>query len=185
MIEMTFTPEMRAILGKMKGKTFKSYECDLSQRWHRTVAALRINLGRYAVDLTCINQSVANWDVELDDPTVFACAERGLKDPFFPDDPVPSHVYMVNEVITGVEVVNDTVSVNGDPIASIDIALVVRTRHKTYTFARNIWFDYAIDVNVSDEVVIPYSAEECADDWSDSAGEGGDVAAVTRVSIQL
>lgn len=185
MIEMTFTPEMRSILGKMKGKTFKSYECDLDMRFRRTSGALRINLGRYAVDVACANQPVADWDVDLDDPTVFTCEERELKDAFFPGDSQPVRAYMVNEVITGVEIVNDTITVEGRPVASIDTALVVRTKRRTYTFARNIWFDYTIDINVADEVAIPYSVEECAADWSDEDGGDAGTANVSRVSIVL
>ena len=72
-------------------------------------------------------------------------AEVDLDSEFSPHLLVTPKTYMVDEVITGVEVVNDYVEYNkGEYVLDMGVALVVRTRYTTRTFSRVIWFSEEI-----------------------------------------
>lgn len=187
MVEMIFSPEMKELLGRMRGKVFKSYEGDIRKEWNVTGYPLRVNLGSFAVDISCAEKEVDGWRdlFEYDPPTCLTCVEASLDSSFLADHHRTVHAYLVNERITGVEVINDVIEVDGIAEATVDTALVIRTKDKVYTFSRAIWFSDLIDVNVSSDVVIPYTVEQCEGDWSDDPEEGEAVAKVTRTTVKL
>ena len=187
---LVFTAEMRDVAAAMKGKTFKSYECALESAGNGGYANgnVRINLGQYAIELTCYN-SLFDLDGETVEMTSLACKKVELDEPFRPYVVKPSHAYMVNERITGIDLVSDHVDVKGSQenySLDIDVAIAIRTNKTVYTFAREIWFSSGMDITVSDGIVVPYTTEKCTADWSDDDPEEGDaVAEITRTTIRL
>ena len=187
MVEITFTPEMREILAKMKGKTFKSYEGYFPGGWGTIIAdAMRINLGSFAVDLRCFDRKVENWqEVDgYDPPTCLTCSESPIGEPLgYNAARVTAH--LVGERIIGVEIVTDRIESAGTPTAAIDVAIVIRTKRTVYTFSRGVWFDLNIYPRVGSEIDIPYTVEECAEDWAEGTDENETPAQVNRTVIPL
>lgn len=187
MVEITFTSEMREVLAKMKGKTFKSYEGYFPGGWGTVIAdAMRINLGSFAVDLRCFDRKVDNWqEVDgYDPPTCLTCSESPMGEPLS-HNAEKATARLVGERITGVEIVCDHIESVGKSVATIDVAIVIRTRRAVYTFSRGAWFDLNIYPRVGDEIDIPYTVEECADDWAEGADENELIARVNRVVTSL
>ena len=187
MVEITFTPEMREMLAKMKGKTFKSYEGYFPGGWGTVIAdAMRINLGSSAVDLRCFDRKVENWqEVDgYDPPTCLTCSESPIGEPLG-CNAEKSTSRLVGERITGVEIVSDRIESAGEPVAVIDVAVVVRTRRTVYTFSRGIWFDLNIYPRTGDDIDIPYTVGECANDWAEGTDESEVPAEVTRTAVAL
>ena len=182
MVEITFTPEMREVLAKMKGGTFKSYEGYFPGGWGTVIAdAMRINLGSFAVDLRCSDRKVENrQEVDgYDPPTCLTCSESSIGEPL-PYNAEKTTTRLVGERITGVEIVSDRIETAGKPVATIDVAIVVRTRRTVYTFSRGAWFDLNIYPRAGDAIDIPYTVEECADDWAEGTDEDETPAQVSR-----
>ena len=187
MVEITFTSEMRKVLAKMKGKTFKSYEGYFPGGWGTVIAdAMRINLGSFAIDLRCFDRRVENWqEVDgYDPPTCLTCSESPMGEPLN-CNAEKATARLVGERITGVEIVSDRIESTGKTAAVIDVALVIRTRRTVYTFSRGVWFDLNIYPRVGDEIDIPYTVEECAEDWAEGTDENETPARVKRTVIAL
>lgn len=189
-IETNFSDEMLKTLANMKGKTFKSFECALRKGdgWMSSAGNVRFNLGQYAIDLRCFPHDVVIRG-ELEEMPYFTCEKVPLDSEFVPYVVSSPKAYMVGERVTGVDVVRDSIEVTGDGEdvrLDLDVALAIRTSGHAYTFSRGIWFDEEIDIAISDgEVVIPYTVEECDDDWTDDPEEGSAVAKTTRTMIRL
>ena len=186
MVDMTFKPEMRGLLAKMKGKTFKSFECRYFDWWGYIVSPLRINLGSFALGIQCRHEEVGGWQEldEYDFPTCFICEEMSLDEPFLPKSKEIEE-FLIGEKITGVEIVNDLIEFDGEPRGSIDQALVVRTKHNVYTFSRGIWFDTIMLFNKGEDMEMRYTVEKCADDWAEGPEGQETPANVIRTVIAL
>ena len=168
MISATFTPEMREQLMGLKGKTFKSYVYNKEGRFERAYGNLRINLGRSAIDVMCIQHPVDDYFGEPEDMAYFTCEPADPKSDFVPYIEGRALAYMVDEVITGVELVNDYVNYDGgDCIIDMDMALVIRTKYHTFTFSRGIWFDETISIAVSDADEAPKGIGSIEKLWYD------------------
>lgn len=145
-----FTPEMRDVLSKAKGKTLKSYECAGRYGSDTFPGSFRINLGRFAIDVTLDYHPLDGDPAGFDEPTWFSCEEVGLNSEFVPGIVAESRQYLVNEVVTGVELVRDWVEYPADGVVvEMDVALVFRTRYHTFAFSRGIWFSDIIGIEVS------------------------------------
>ena len=187
MVEITFTPEMRKVLAKMKGKTFKSYEGYFPGGWGTVIAdAMRINLGSFAVDLKCFDREVENWrEVDgYDPPTCLTCVESPIGEPLG-YNAGRSTARLVGERITGIGIVSDRIESAGEPVAVIDVAIAISTKRAVYTFSRGVWFDRNIYPRAGGEIDIPYTVEECAEDWAGGTDEDEMPAQVRRTAITL
>ena len=168
MVELTFAPEMRDALAHIKGKTFKSYEGYFPGGWGTVVVGpMNINLGSFSIEMKCEYCKVDGWEEVFvyDPPACLKCYER-KQDELFRTESSPSTIKLVGERVTGVEIVNDRIEIDGASEVSIDVALVIRTKYHVYTFSRGIWFDDAIYVGIGDEIDIRYTKEKCEDTWS-------------------
>ena len=103
------TPEMRDMLSSIKGKTFKSYECAGRYGFDTFPASFRINLGRSAVDVVLDFHPLDGEPAGFDELTWFSCEEADLKSEFHPGIVAEPRQYLVNEVVTGVELVRETI----------------------------------------------------------------------------
>ena len=169
MIHAVFTDEMMELLRAMKGKVFKSYQCIMDNRWHRTEGNVRINLGRSSIDLNCYLHDV-DYFGEPEEMAFFTCTSADPKSEFRPYVAGDAQVYMVDEPITGIELVRDhVVHNNGECVIDMDIALVVQTKFHTITFSRGIWYSETIVIAVSNPGEAPASLEPVEDLWYDDA----------------
>ena len=163
-----FDSGMFGVLAEMKGKTFKSYECTSLYPGGYTIGSLRINLGRFAVDVTCDYHPLDGDPAGFDEMTWFSCKRADLKSDFQPGVLEEPRQYLVDEVVTGVEVVRDRVDhEHGAVIVVADVALVIRTKYHTFTFSRDLWFDDTIAVCISDPGSEPQGITPADELWFD------------------
>ena len=187
MVEMTLEPEMLETLAKMKGKTFRSYEGYFPVSESMIPDRVRFNLGSFSVMLECWYKEVDNWREvdEFDPPCVLTCAEESLGEPF----PVESEcirTILVGERITGVSVVSYAIEEEGSLDAVMDVAVAIRTKHRVYTFWRDVWFSMILHVAIGDGIEIGFTEEECAEIWAGEPDEGEPPEVrVTRTVTQL
>ena len=161
-----FTLEMRDVLSSLKGKTFKSFECAGRYGGDTFPGSFRINLGRFAVDVTLDFHPLDGDPAGFDELTWFSCEEVDLKSEFHPGIVAEPRQYLVNEVVTGVELVRDRVEYPSDGVViEMDIALTLRTRYHSYTFSRGIWFSDIIEVKVCDATSEPKTLESVDKLW--------------------
>lgn len=165
---LALTSGMRGILAEMKGKTLNSYQLTpIGADGMLTDRSVRINLGQHAVDLNCFDFTfeVIGQPVELG---AMLSERMSLRDDFRPWSDEPYRAYAVGERITGVELVTDHAEVlhgrDADAL-DVDAAVVVRTAHATYTFARESWASTGIRITVSDGVAVPYGPDEISAAW--------------------
>lgn len=177
-----FSEEMVSQLAAMKGKTFKSYECTSLGTWGYADGIVRINLGRYAVDITCDLHALEEPG-GYDEMTWLSCSVVPLKSDFIARIDSEPRQYMVNEVITGVELVRDRVSDRrDDSVIVMDMAVVIRTKYHTFTLSRDVSFDDTIAVDVSDAGSPPGGIGPIGKVWPES--EDGTVG-VSRETLTL
>ena len=174
---LALTSGMRGILAQMKGKTFKSYEHIPMRALETGIAdrSVRLNLGQYAVDLNSCSflYGMGGKTVEL---AQLLCEDMDLSDDFAIWSDASAHAYAVGERITGVELVTEHVKVEVDGELSefdIDVAVVLRTVHAVYTFARESWRSTGISIAVADGIAIPYEVGECDAGWMGLSAEDG------------
>ena len=137
------------MLAEMRGKTLKSYECYKPDGFNVTDGNFRLNLGRFAVDATCDLHALDGETAGFDEMAWFSCERVDLKSEFRPTVVAEPRQYMVNEVITSMELVRDHADYSdGRFVFDMDVAVVIRTKHHTFSFARGIWFADDISIEV-------------------------------------
>ena len=176
MIYARFTEEMQEMLKGLKGKTFKSYVYNKEGRFERAYGNLRINLGRSAIDVMCVQHPVDDYFGEPEDMAFFTCEQTDPKSVFVPYIAGRPLAFMVDETITGVELVNDYVDYDdGDCVIDMDIALVIRTKFHTFTFSRGMWFDETISIGVGGTDEAPAGISTIEELWYDEEDEAAPV----------
>ena len=186
---LAMTAGMREILAGMRGKTLKSYQLAVAGN-DGTLAdrSVRLNLGQHAVDLNCCDFTfeVFGRPAELG---AMLCERMSLTDDFGYDPDVPVRAHAVGERVTGVELVTDHAEVLGGGDAGaldVDVAVVVRTAHAAYTFARESWRSTGIRVAVSDGIAVPYRPGDVDAGWLGLADASGiAVGGVSRTVAKL
>lgn len=164
----TFSEDMLKVLAEMKGKTFKSYEC-VKMGTSMTYGKCRLNLGTFSIDLYNYVHSIPFFDKTEDIP-YFSC-ERMEKDSEYvtcEKNSIP-HVYMIDEKIQSVEIVNDEINVNdGEYEITIDQALIIRTRDNVYSFYKDWMYSEVINIAVDRDNETIYDIAKVEYEWSDS-----------------
>lgn len=166
-IDAGFTSEMLEVLAMMKRKTLKSYECTSLDGFGTFPCNFRLNLGRFAVDVSCDYHVLEGQPAGFDEMTWFSCRKADLKSDFEPGIVAEPRQYLVDEVITGVEVVHDRVDHDEDVVVEADMALVIRTKYHTFTFSRDIWFDDTIAIVISGPGSEPQGIKPPEELWFD------------------
>ena len=124
-----FTKEMLEILKRMKGKTFKSYKCRKTSPTS-FYGKCRLNMGNFSIDLYNYTHEMPYCGFfEIEDIAVFSCEYAEKNSEFIPcEKGAVAHVYMVDEIIKSIEIINDEINVdNGEYEISVDQALVIKT----------------------------------------------------------
>ncbi|MBQ9068036.1 MAG: hypothetical protein IJ131_03095 [Eggerthellaceae bacterium] len=139
----------------MKGKVLKSYECTSKEPGGYTDGNLRLNLSRFAIDVSCDLHSLDGEPAGFDEMTWLSCTHADLKSDYRPRVTAEPRQYLVDEVVTGIEIVRDYANHDeGAFVFEMDVALIINTKYHMYSFARGIWF--ADDISI--EVLPKYSA---------------------------
>lgn len=182
-ISAGFTPEMRDVLSKAKGKTFKSFECAGRYGSDTFPGSFRINLGRFAIDVTLDYHPLDGDPAGFDEPTWLSCEEVDLNSEFVPGIVAEPRQYLVSEVVTGVELVRDRVEYPADDVVvEMDVALIFRTKYHSFAFSRGIWFSDIIGIEISSTDAEPQKLASVDELWVE--GEDRAVRA-TREMIAL
>lgn len=182
MVEAKFTSEMLEVLKDLKGKTFKSYECNkIGDNCCNQYC--RINLGTYSIELTNYESELPFFDSTEDIP-VFECLKVDKDSaPNISDKCDRPHVYMVDEVIKNVSIINDVINVNdGEYIISIDQALVLETRNNIRSFYKDWMFSENINFYTDRKESHAYEIDKVKYDWSD---RNKDKVTINRTQIVL
>lgn len=165
MVDAKFNIEMIEILKSMKGKTFKSYEYESLDKWGNPYGCVRLNLGRYAVDLTNFVQEI-NFFGKIEDIPVFKCEKKELSDPFCIDTETVAN--MVDEVIKEVFIVTDVITVPDCKYSvAIDRAVVIKCEFNYYVFSKEWYYGELIFIRFGKEMPLIYPIEKVAFDWGD------------------
>lgn len=166
MIYATFTEEMRMLLHSMIGKKFSSYECGLDERFFRAFGNVRINVDTLPVELTNEEHSLPLLD-GYEDMTYFSVEKVDSNFRFEPDVVTNTKVIEVNKVITSIEIVTDSISVNkGEYQITFDAALIFHMGNDTLMFARDAWFSELITIKENDEYDNVFPIQEAKESWS-------------------
>lgn len=158
---LAFTSGMRDILAEAKGKTFKS--CVFEPKEEGLADCnVRVNFGQHAVDLNCYDFAfdIGGKAVGLG---AWHCERMSLMDDFRSWSDEPFRTQLVGERITGVELVTDHVTFEDESQlveVDIDVAVVLRTAHAAYTFARESWDSTGIWISAAEDIVLASSANE-------------------------
>ena len=176
-----FTTEMEDVLRELKGKTFKSIECYKTTP-DSVYGKCRLNLGTFAVDLYNYIHTMPFFGVQEDIP-LFTCERMDKKSIFEPcEQGKTAHVYMIDEKITGVEVVNDLINVNhGEYEISLDQALIIRTKYNVYSFYKGWMYSELINISSDRRDTIVYDLDKVEYDWSGRGVDPIEVVRTTRI----
>ena len=133
MNDATFSKDMLEVLAEMKGKTFKSYEC-VKMETSMTYGKCRLNLGTFSIDLYNYIHPMPFFGKTEDIP-YFSCERMEKDSEYVTCEKSTPHVYMIDEKIQSVEIVNDEINVNdGEYEITIDQALIIRTRDNVFLY---------------------------------------------------
>ena len=177
----TFSEEMLDVLAEMKGKTFKSYEC-VKMGTSMTYGKCRLNLGTFSIDLYNYIHTMPFFGA-MEDIPFFSCerVDKNSKYEACEKNSIP-HVYMIDEKIQSVEVVNDEIKVNhGEYEISIDQALIIKTKHNVYSFYKDWMYSEVINIAVDRKCEKVYEVEKVHDEWSDHGNDYTEIKRTKKV----
>ena len=184
MINARFTEHMKEILKSLKNKTFKSYECHKTGK-NSAYGKCRLNMGTFSIDLSnSIHELPFFGAFPTEDVPFFTCEYVDKEISFVPcERNATAHVYMIDERIKSVEIINDEIDINhGEYEISIDQALVIRTKDNVYSFSKGWMFSELIYIYSDRFNYKVYDLNKVKDDWS---GNGKDIISVKRTTIIL
>lgn len=182
MVKATFTDEMKKILSNMTGRQFVSYECEKDDGFSRAFGNMRINTDSFSIELTNEEHTLPFFD-DTEDITCFACTEVDSKKPFEPAVVTETCVTEVSKTITGLELINDTISVNnGEYEISFDAAIIIHMGNDVMMLARDTWFSEIITIADNDDYDQVFSIEDVKEAWSN---EGENTVDVNRTCMIL
>ncbi|MBQ6637806.1 MAG: hypothetical protein IJH82_04035 [Lachnospiraceae bacterium] len=182
MVEAVLTNEMKVLLSKMKDKKILSYECEKDDGFSRTFGNLRINLDTFSIEITNEEHTLPFFEGE-EDVTYFECKEVNPQEVFVPYVVTETAVKEVNQIITGIELINDTINVNdGEYEISFDEAIIIHMDTDTLMLARDTWFSEIISIRDNDDYNQIFSVDEVKEEWSN---EGEKSVSIERKRITI
>ena len=157
MTRWQFNENMIQMLKSIVGKQFLSFEMDSSVEG-QSYGSARLSFDNTAILLKNEEEEIAmfeNEDVPYEEASKFACSISDFELTFLPgiaDVAVKKHE--IDEIVTGVEIISDTIkSIEHDIDIIIDMAVVIKTEKHTYTFSKShVWFDEVIYVNIDKDI---------------------------------
>lgn len=182
MVNATFTDEMKKTLSNMTGRQFVSYECEKDDVFSRTFGNMRINTDTFSIELTNKEHTLPFFD-GTEDITCFACEEVEPENAFEPAVATETCITNVGKVITGLELINDTITVNnGEYEISFDAAIIIHMGSDVIMLSRDTWFSEIITITDNDDFDRIFSIEDVKETWSN---EGDNMVTVKRIRMNL
>ena len=162
MVQAKFTSEMIDCLRKLIGESFVSYDGAIMNQ--TAYGNLQLNTEHFSVELR-------------NEVHPFSCIFKRAGTIFEPFCEEPWKTVPINEKITGVSIVSDTVIVNDDEYAiTFDMAVIIKTEKHQYSFSRNWFFSETINLSVDKGLDDVYPISRVIADWNDDGNR--------RVSVQ-
>ncbi len=153
------------ILQDSIGKVFTSFEYGAGEaKFSRAYGNVRLNFTGVSLDVSNIEETV-NVFGETDDISSFKCVVSKHKFvPYIEEDTVKTDV---NEIVTGIEIVEDTININGgEQIIIFDQAIIVKTEKSIYMFSRDWQYSELITVSNTEDYDSVYSLNKVKSDWN-------------------
>ena len=177
MVEATLTSEMKEILSNMKGKTLLSYVCEKDDGFSRPYGNMRIITDSFSIELINEEHPLTFFD-GIEDISYFEIKEVNPETPFEPFVVTETEEFKVNKIITGIEIINDTINVKDrEYVISFDEAIVIHMPEDVLMLARDSWFSEVISICHDDDYNKVCSIDELIEEWSN---EGEDKVLVDR-----
>lgn len=137
---------------------------------------LQLNTEHFSVELRNEVHTFSLFS-EVEDVSCFSCIFKRAGTIFEPFCEEPWKTVPINEKITGVSIVSDTVIVNDDEYAiTFDMAVIIKTEKHQYSFSRNWFFSETINLSVDKGLDDVYPISRVIADWNDDGNR--------RVSVQ-
>ena len=174
MVQAKFTSEMIDCLRKLIGESFVSYDGAIMNQ--TAYGNLQLNTEHFSVELRNEVHPFSLFS-EVEDVSCFSCIFKRADTIFEPFCEEPWKTVPINEKITGVSIVSDTVIVNDDEYAiTFDMAVIIKTEKHQYSFSRNWFFSETINLSVDKGLDDVYPISRVIADWNDDVNR--------RVSVQ-
>lgn len=157
MTRWQFDDNMINMLKGIVGKRLLSVETDASVEGQSYCVA-RLNFDSTAILLKNEEEEIAIFEddiVSYEEASKFTCSTSDPNQTFLPGlDGVGTKKNDVDELVTGVEIVSDTIKCVEQGIDIImDIALIFRAEKHAYIFSKShVWFDEVIYVNIDKSI---------------------------------
>lgn len=180
MVQAKFTSEMIDCLRKLIGESFVSYDGAIMNQ--TAYGNLQLNTEHFSVELRNEVHPFSLFS-EVEDVSCFSCIFKRAGTIFEPFCEEPWKTVPINEKITGVSIVSDTVIVNDDEYAiTFDMAVIIKTEKHQYSFSRNWFFSETINLSVDKGLDDVYPISRVIADWND---DGNRRASVQRSIVSL
>lgn len=175
MIRATMNDEMRSILKGIIGTQLISYETEKDPSFSRVYGNLRINTSAGSIEIANEEQDFPFFD-ETEDMTCFSCVKANPNIPFEPAVVTDTQVIDVNNTITSVDIISDTIDVNhGEYQITFDAAIVVHMGDEVLMLARDTWFSELITIVDKDDYDQIFSIDDVKEAWSNDGDYDVDV----------
>ena len=185
MLRNTFNKEELAMFQSIIGTQFISYECGIGEiQFNRAYGNMRLNFSDFSIELENIEKPTT-YCGETDDISGFSCRMCSLGKEFKPYIEEKTVVTDVSEIVTSVEIVEDTVHINNDGEICFSSAVIIRTQTRNYMFYRTYQYNENILISDSDDYNLVYPIHNVIEDWSNDGENQVSVERNTRIVSNL
>lgn len=180
MIKAKFTSKMRDSLRKLIGDSLISYNgAFMNQTAYGNV---QLNTKHFSLELRNEVRALPLF-AEVEDISSFSCVTKPAGFTFEPYCKEPWKTVMVDEKITDVSIISDTITVNNNEYSiSFDMAVIITTENHQFVFSRGWFFSETIDASVDKNFNDIYPICRVIADWND---DGNRKVSVIRESFSL
>ena len=166
MLRKVFSKKDLALFKSIVGSQFISYECGIGEiQFSRAYGNMRLNFSDRSIELQNIETPTTYRDV-TDDISGFSCRTCSINEEFKPYIEEETVVTEISEMVTGVEVVEDTISINNSCKICFSSAVIIRTQINSYMFCRTYQYNENIFFNKSEDYDAIYPIHKVIEDWN-------------------
>ena len=167
MIDKRISEEETAILQSIIGTQFISYECGMDEmQFNRAYGNIYLNFTNHSIELENIEKPTI-YCGETDDMSGFSCSICSSEEKFKPYIDEDTVVREISEIVTGVEIVEDTVHINNSECEiSFSSAIIIRTQKQNFMFYRTYQYNENIFISDSDSYDKVYPVSNVEENWN-------------------
>ena len=167
MFNKRLSNEELALLQSVIGSKFISYERGAGEvQFSRTYGNIRLNFSDLSIELENL-ETATLYCGEADNMSGFSCYSCSPDKEFKPYIKEATQVTEISEMVTGVEVAEDTIRIDNDEREiSFSSAIIIRTQMNEYMFYRTYQYNENIFICNSDNYDLVYPVCNVIDDWS-------------------